>query len=181
MFDENDDQTVTLRNFPQTSRNADTSGLDVNNRSQMTTPVQQPIQPYTQVAQTPNKEKLYEELFQKIIREKDPKAALHRTIMQDQKTFDLYKDGVRKIEDKIDTERQRQLRQANQQTTNRLMGYQKERENKEQYQKVANQQKRENDEMKECSFTPQIGRHPSTTRARVGSNLKGRRNSRSPA
>ena len=70
----------------------------------MTSQMQQPIAPYTQAIQTPNKDQLYEELFQKIIREKDPKAALHRTIMQDQRTFDIYKDGVRKIEDKIDKE-----------------------------------------------------------------------------
>lgn len=55
------------------------------------------------------KQKMYADLYHKVMREKDPSAAAHRVIKQVQKTntFDVYKDGWNTLQDKSDREYQK--------------------------------------------------------------------------
>ena len=56
-------------------------------------------------------EPMYEDLFQRVMRERDPKRSLHSLIMADQNTFDQYKDGWSMLNQRVDQALSRAHRQ----------------------------------------------------------------------
>ncbi len=63
---------------------------------------------------------MYDELFEKVIVEKDPRRALNQFIMRDNATFHKYKEGMDYINERIDQEMLRRQRAHNLPTANRL-------------------------------------------------------------
>lgn len=45
---------------------------------------------------------MYDELFDRVMKEKDPKQALIQAVMHDRKSFDTYKDGMNELQQRID-------------------------------------------------------------------------------
>jgi len=101
---------------------------------------------------------MYADLYHKVMREKNPSAAAHRTIKQVQKTntFDIYKDGWNTMQDKSDREYQKQLRQVNQQTARRLEDAQRRQELKLQQNAIKHKKDDNLKEMQECTFSPRV-------------------------
>ena len=56
-------------------------------------------------------EPMYEDLFQRVMRERDPKRSLQSLIMVDQNTFDQYKDGWSMLNQRVDQALSRAHRQ----------------------------------------------------------------------
>ena len=45
---------------------------------------------------------MYEELFFRVMQEKDPKAALNAIVMKDKYSYEKYKDGLHIVKQRID-------------------------------------------------------------------------------
>ena len=93
-------------------------------------------------------------MFNRVIREKDPKQALHQIVMRDKQSFETYKDGMAELNQRID----RELAKINQtnQVADRPIEYQSQRDkNSANYQGQLSQQRAE-EEAREHTFTPTI-------------------------
>ena len=51
-----------------------------------------------------NQQKANDDLFNAVMREKDPKQALNRYVMRDRNSFDMYKDSMDELNKRIDRE-----------------------------------------------------------------------------
>ena len=80
----------------------------------------QPVQTYdndiasdkTQVIMSPkSRHSTYENLYFQVMQHEDPKHELNRIVMRDQRTYDMYKDGLHEINTWIDKELAKRMRQ----------------------------------------------------------------------
>jgi hypothetical protein len=67
-----------------------------------------------------HKERMYEDLYHKVMQDKDSTKPKHRLVPDKNSTFETYKDGWNSIQDKVDNEYQRRLKKVNRDALERM-------------------------------------------------------------
>lgn len=73
------------------------------------------------------RDKMYQDLYHQVMKSKDMKESTHR-VGQPMNAFQVYKEGWNKIQDKIDKDYQKKLRQANTGAQQRMQDAKKKKE-----------------------------------------------------
>lgn len=100
-----------------------------------------------------DKDRMYEELYHKVMKVKDPKDRLSNNQYN---TFDAYKDTWNRIQDRNDRDYQRKLYEINKSTYHRMDDELKKQDLKKQQMAIHLKNEMSRKEMEECTFSPRI-------------------------